>query len=342
MSAELVKACLIGAGDKGRHHLRQILQSPESTEFVVISEPSERAYETTSKLFGERGLAVPPNQPDLKKLLADHGAELDAAIIVTPHMYHFEQAKACLEAGLDVLLEKPMVMNAAEALALIKTRERTGKLLVVSFNGSLSPKIRKAVELLRSGSLGEILNVHAAVWQNWKESTMGLWRQVPEIAGGGFLFDTGAHMLNTIADLLGEDFVEVAARLDNRETPVDILGSIMTRTTSGVLVTMSGCGEAIEVSSDIRIFCSRAIIRTDVWGKFLELQRNGEETLTPVDTPPSLDQWDQFLRVRRGEMSNPCPPEAGLRMAQLWDAIKRSAASSGAPVQVGGGAQAKI
>ena len=111
MSAELVKACLIGAGDKGRHHLRQILQSPESAEFVVISEPSERAYETTSKLFGERGLAVLPNQPDLKKLLANHGAELDAAIIVTPHMYHFEQAKACLEAGLDVLLEKPMVMN---------------------------------------------------------------------------------------------------------------------------------------------------------------------------------------------------------------------------------------
>ena len=94
------------------------------------------------------------------------------------------------------------------------------------------------------------------------------------------------RLIIAIADLLGEDFVEVAARLDNRETPVDILGSIMTRTTSGVLVTMSGCGEAIEVSSDIRIFCSRAIIRTDVWGKFLELQRSGEETLTPVDTPP--------------------------------------------------------
>jgi len=137
---------------------------------------------------------------------------------------------------------------------------------------------------------------------------MGLWRQVPEIAGGGFLFDTGAHMLNTITDLLGENFVELAARLDNRGTPVDILGSIMTRTVSGVLVTMNGCGEAIETSSDIHIFCSKAIIQTDVWGKFLELQRNGEETLTPVDTPPSLGQWDQFLRVRRGEMSNPSPP----------------------------------
>ncbi len=170
---------------------------------------------------------------------------------------------------------------------------------------------------------------------------MGLWRQVPEIPGGGFLFDTDAHMPNTITDLLGENFVEVAARLDNRGTPVDILGSIMTRTVSGVLVTMNGCGEAIETSSDIRIFCSKAIIQTDVWGKFLELQRNGEETLTPVDTPPSLGQWDQFLRVRRGEMSNPCPPEVGLRMAQLWDAIKRSAASGGAPVQVGGGGQAK-
>ena len=48
---------------------------------------------------------------------------------------------------------------------------------------------------------------------------MGLWRQVPEIAGGGSCSIRVPHMLNTIADLLGEDFVEVAARLDNRETP---------------------------------------------------------------------------------------------------------------------------
>jgi len=57
---------------------------------------------------------------------------------------HFAQATACLEAGLDVLLEKPMVMTADEARALIETRDRSGRLLVVAFQGSLSPQVREA------------------------------------------------------------------------------------------------------------------------------------------------------------------------------------------------------
>jgi predicted dehydrogenase len=227
-----------------------------------------------------------------------------------------------------------MVMNEREALSLMAVRDRTKKMLVVSFNGSLSPRIRTAVAMLRLGDLGDILTVHAAVWQNWKQLTKGAWRQVPEIAGGGFLFDTGAHLLNTVADLVGEDFTDVAAWLDNRGTKVDILGSVIARTRSGVLVTLSGCGEAIKsCHSDIRVFCSKAILRTGVWGEQLELQREGDEKLVSVEVPPSLGQWEQFLAVRSGAIPNPCPPEVGLRMARLWDAIRASAAQNGVPVR---------
>jgi predicted dehydrogenase len=92
-------------------------------------------------------------------MLAEYGDHLDAAFIVTPHAGHHDHARACLEAGLDVLLEKPMVMNADEARGLIETRDRTGRLLVVAFNGSLSPQIRTAARLLRSGELGELLSI---------------------------------------------------------------------------------------------------------------------------------------------------------------------------------------
>ena len=211
-----------------------------------------------------------------------------------------------------------------------------GRLLVVSFNGSLSPQIRTAVNMLRSGEVGNILNIHATVWQGWKTATTGKWRQVPEIAGGGFMFDTGAHLLNTVSDLVGEDFVEVAAWLDNRGAPVDILGTVMARTRSGILVTLSGCGDAIKsCHSDVRIFCEKAILRTGVWGEMLEIWRDGEEGLSPVPTPPSLGQWEQFLKVRRGEIDNPCPPEVGMRMARFWDAIKASAAQGGQMVKCG-------
>ncbi len=332
----LTRLMMVGTGGMARHHATRIAQQTDTTHLALVCEPSGQAYELFCSKLEELGVEPPPNEPDLEKALAKHGQDLDAAFIITPHALHHNQAKACLEAGLDVLLEKPMVMNAAEAESLIETRDRTGRLLVVSFNGSLSPQIRTAVNLLRSGEIGPILNVSATVWQNWKRGTTGSWRQDPVIAGGGFLFDTGAHMLNTVTDLVGEDFVEVAAWLDNRGTPVDILGSVMARTRSGALVTMNGCGEAIKsCHSDVRVFCTGAILRTGVWGERLQLQRDGQAELIPMRVPASLGQWEQFLRVRRGDLANPCPPEVGLRMARLWDAIQASAAQGGKPVAIG-------
>ncbi len=329
-----VRMAMIGCGGMARHHVRRILQQQNTTQVAAICEPSEAAYEAFCQVFAEAGAPPPPNVPDLDKLLREYEGRLDAAFIITPHALHHDQARACMEAGVDVLLEKPMVMNAAEALGLIETRDRTGRLLVVSFNGSLSPQIRKAAKMLHGGELGDILNISATVWQNWKLLTAGKWRQVPEVAGGGFMFDTGAHLLNTVVDLAGEDFVEVAAWLDNRGAPVDILGAVMARTGSGVLATLNGCGDTVRsCSSDVRVFCTEGILRTGVWGERLQVQRAGQDALRPVRTPPSLGQWQQFLKVRAGEIANPCPPEIGLRMARLWDAIRASAAEGGRPVR---------
>jgi hypothetical protein len=143
-------------------------------------------------------------------------------------------------------------------------------------------------------------------------------------------------MLNTVVDLAGEEFVEVAAWLDSFGRPVETIGVIIGRLASGALVTMHGCGEAIpSCASDIRLFTENAIFRTGMWGEFLELQPSGQSQLLPVTVPPSLGVWEQFLRVRRGELENPCPPEVGLRMARLYDAIKASAALNGMPVKCG-------
>lgn len=330
-----VKVALVGCGLMMRHHVRSsLLKLTETTQITVLCEPSEAAYQAMAEVFTAAGHTPPPNEPDLARVLRDY--PLDAVFIATPHADHHDQTKACLETGLDVLLEKPMVMNAAEAQSLIDVRDRTGRLLVVAFPGSLSPYLRHGVDLLRSGDMGRLLTISATIWQNWGANTVNTWRQVPEIAGGGFLFDTGAHMLNTVVDLAGEEFVEVAAWLDNYGRPVETLGVIIGRLASGALVTLHACGEAIpSCASDIRVFTQDAILRTGMWGEFLELQRAGESSLAPVVLPPSLGVWEQFLRVRRGELPNPCPPEVGLRMARLYDAIKASAALNGAPVQCG-------
>jgi len=331
--SSIIRTAVIGTGGFGRYHIRHILQQQDTTRITVVCEPCQEAYEQAAALFAQAGLRPPPNEPDLDRLLADHAGALDAALIVTPHACHHDQVKACLESGLDVLVEKPMVINAVEARSLIETRDRTGKLLVVAFPGSLSPQIRTAVQMLRGGKLGKILNISAVVWQNWRDCASS-WRGEPEISGGGFLFDTGAHILNTVADLVGEDFVEVAAWLDSYGTRVDILGVVMARLASGAYVTINACGATIpSCASDVRVFCTNGIIRTGMWGERLELQKNGEDDLKPVTVPDSLGAWQQFVRVRKGAMPNPCPPEVGLRMARLWDAINESARNGGLPVR---------
>ena len=330
MNAPLVRTVLIGCGRMALGHLRSILAQRDTTAITVICEPSPAAYAKACELFAAQGLTPPPNEPDLDQLLRRYGPDLDAALIITPHAYHYAQTKSCLEAGLDVLLEKPMVITAAEAEALIETRDRTGKLLVVAFPGSLSPQVRSAVRMLRTGELGTILTIAGMAWENWLTPNIGTWRQVPELAGGGFFFDTGAHMLNTIADFAGEEFVEVAAWLDNRATPVDILGVAMGRLRSGALVTFHACGETCTGStSDVRVFCTSGIVFTDIWGHFLHIQRPGQAQPEAVEVPKSLGVWQQFLAVRSGALPNPCPPEVGLRMARLWDAIRTSAAQNG-------------
>ena len=186
-------------------------------------------------------------------------------MIITPHALHYSQAVACLKAGLDVFMEKPMVMNGFEAEALIKTRDETKRLVVVAFQGSLSHHVRRAVELIKAGDIGKISNISGNIWQNWMD--MGGWRQQPDVSGGGFLFDSGAHMLNTISDLATEEFETVWAVISNEGSPVDIIGMVMGRLVSGALVTINACGNTVpSCASDIRVYGTQGIIRTGAWG----------------------------------------------------------------------------
>lgn len=334
-----VRTIIIGTGGMARHHIKMMLQQQDTTEIVALCDPSTQQLALASELFELEGVPVPATGPLLEPLLQEFQGELEAALIVTPHAYHLKQATACLESGLDVLLEKPMVMNAREARRLIKTTKQTGKLLVVAFPGSLSPQIRTAKEILRSGGIGVMQSVNGFAWQNWNVNTVNTWRQMPKLSGGGFLFDTGAHLLNTTCDLLGEDFVEVAAWLDNRGAPVDIIGTVMGKTKSGVYVTMHGCGDSFPTwSSELLIIGTGGLIRTGIWGERLQVQigksRSWPYKAKTVKVPPSLGVWEQFLDVRVGKMENPCPPEVGLRMAKLWDAINESTQQGGKPVSL--------
>jgi hypothetical protein len=83
------------------------------------------------------------------------------------------------------------------------------------------------------------------------------------------------------------------------------------------------------------VACSLGNLNTGIWGERLSVQRWPSEDWTEVEVPRSLGVWQQFLAVADGTIENPCPPEVGLRMARLWDAIRASAAQNGQVVTVG-------
>ncbi|MCH2176246.1 MAG: Gfo/Idh/MocA family oxidoreductase [Lentisphaeria bacterium] len=318
-----VSAIVVGTGSMARHHIKNIL-SMRNTKLVGFVEVSEHSIQAVQALYSEAGKRCPPFYVSIKDLVKAQGAA-DTAFIVTPHSYHLENALDCMKAGMDVFLEKPMVINGQEAKRMIRARDRYQRLLVVAFPGSLSPTIQKAKELINKGEIGRVTSISANVYQGWKRGTVGTWRQVPEISGGGFLFDTGSHMINTVVDIAQQDVKHVMALMDNCGTPVEINSTISGMFADGSMFSLAGAGDSLHCSSEVLVIGDQGTIRTGIWGERLEIKKAKGSDFKPVKTRRSKGVWEQFIRVRSGKQENPCPPEIGLRFAKLMDMIRKSA-----------------
>lgn len=92
---------------------------------------------------------------------------VDAVMITTPNHLHFDCAKAFLEAGIDVLCDKPLTNEVAEAEALVELADKTGCVFGVSYVMSCFPMIRQAREIVAEGGLGKINQIHVEFMQDW-------------------------------------------------------------------------------------------------------------------------------------------------------------------------------
>lgn len=316
---------IVGTGGMARHHMNA-MATMANTRICGLVEVAEDQRQLTRELFARHVRPCPPFYDTIAALLEAQGAA-DAAFINTPHKFHLGNATDCLKAGMDVLLEKPMVIDAAEARRLIQVRDRSRRLLVVAFPGSLSPAVKKAKQMIAAGKLGNVTSVSAYVHQHWKAATVGKWRQDPEISGGGFLFDTGSHMVNTVVDLIDEDVVEVCALMDNCGTRVDINSTVSGRFRGGTMFGLAAAGDSIHCTSMVTVMGDKGVLQTGIWGERLLFKPVAASDFAPVAYPKSRGVWEQFLKVRAGQQANPCPPEVGLRFARLMDMIRDSDAT---------------
>ena len=129
--------------------------------------------------------------------------EVRIAIIATPNNSLAEVTLDAIEAGKDVIVEKPAARNVAELDALMKAAQRTGSIVRVGFNHRYHPALLKAREIVDSSALGPLMFVRARYGHGGRLGYEKEWRANPAISGGGELIDQGVHVIDLTRWFLG-------------------------------------------------------------------------------------------------------------------------------------------
>jgi len=125
---------------------------------------------------------------------------IDAVYISLPNHLHCEWTVKALKAGKHVLCEKPFAMNVAEVELMIQTAKECDRLLVEAVWARWHPRMVRAVELVKSGEIGQVVSIDASF--TFPASIEGNYRLSPEM-GGGALLDIGVYPLHAIAAIVG-------------------------------------------------------------------------------------------------------------------------------------------
>jgi predicted dehydrogenase len=159
--------------------------------------------------------------PSVEAMIAGEKTRTDGievVSVVTPNHVHYVQSAACLEAGLDVICDKPLTTNLPDAEKLVKLAADKKRLLGVTFNYTGYPMIRHAKQLIADGLIGKLRVVQAEYPQGWLATALektgqkqASWRTDPKLAGAGALGDIGSHSFQLAEFVTGEKVSEVAA-----------------------------------------------------------------------------------------------------------------------------------
>ncbi|HIE52183.1 MAG TPA: Gfo/Idh/MocA family oxidoreductase [Armatimonadetes bacterium] len=209
MSKEPLQLAIIGCGGMAQGHLRGYQQvhekEPDRFRLVAMCDPvRERAEEFAARTEVWQGTR-PRVYTEVEALL--QAEDLDGADIVTPHHLHHLVGVACLEAGVNVLIEKPIGVTVKATQAIIEAARRRGKIAATAENIRRGPCQRAAHWGLNTAQfIGEprlFFAQHAGYHLPDPEHPWH-WRVDKFFGGGGLVLDSGAHFCDTIRYLYGE------------------------------------------------------------------------------------------------------------------------------------------
>lgn len=223
MSARRLKTALIGTGFMGKVHADGIRRLGNVDIVAVASVNDEKAKEFADSL------GISNATGDYHSLLKD--GSLDAVHILTPNALHYPMVKAALEAGKNVLCEKPFTVTSAEAKELLDLAESKKLVHCLEHNLRYYPVVQQIRRMREAGDLGEILIVQGTYSQDWLlYDTDWNWRLVSKENGSlRAMGDIGSHWMDMIQHLTGLKISAVCADLQTfHKTRKQPAGSVET------------------------------------------------------------------------------------------------------------------
>lgn len=255
----------------------------------------------------------------------------DAVLVCVPPRWHRQVAEEAIDAGLNVLVEKPVATRLADGRAMVAHAERAGCLLAVAESVQHWSPIRAAQSAIAAGRIGELHSAVATMRYVPDPEFFGggsAWRHRPDIAGGGVVMDSGPHYIRALRMCAGE-FVDVVARAA-QQTGTETSAHLLARTEHGAVVALhlvvaqgsSDPAEALWFSGSEGELVVRAdeVRLRDAVGL--------EERLLDAGSASYVDsfaaQLADFAAAVAGVSSLAAPAEEALRDLAVCEAVYRS------------------
>ncbi len=278
-----------------------------------------------------------------------NGLELNAIVIATPVKDHYRLAKAALMAGKHVFIEKPMASSSAQCEELIEIAHRNGLVLMIDHTFLYSSPVRKIVEIIQQGDLGDIRYI------NSRRLNLGLFQKDINVA-----WDLAPHDISIILHILGEFPVSINCQGNAHVTPrvEDVTNMSLSFRNMRFATIQSSWLEPRKVREMTIVGTRRMIVYDD-----LQSHEKIRVYDVRVERPPHYDSFAEFhysyhygdsyipyihheepLRVACqhfldciAEGKRPLTDgQAGLEMVRILEAASESLDLNGAPVALAG------
>ncbi|MGV9278952.1 Gfo/Idh/MocA family protein [Streptomyces griseosporeus] len=321
MTADTVRWGVLATGGIAAAFTADLVDLPDA-EVVAVASRSEASAKTFADRFG-----IPRAYGDWASLAADD--DVDVVYVATPHAAHRAAAGLLLEAGRNVLCEKPFTLNVRQAEELVALAREHGSFLMEAMWMYCHPLVRRLKALVDDGAIGEVRTVQA---------DFGLAGPFPPAhrlrdphQGGGALLDLGVYPVSFAQLLLGEP-ADVAARAVLSPEGVDLQTGALLSFDSGALASVH-C--SIVGGTGVTASVTGSHGRIDVPDGFFHperfvLHRDGRDpeefTADPADGPRGTFRHEarEVMRaLRAGETESPLVPLDGtLAVMRTLDAIR--------------------